>query len=506
MNKEIEKQALSYEIIAKALFENYESIYDIDEETSAYRCYHESAMFRSLRLGSSGEDFFAALRASVSASVYPEDQEYVRRMLTREALVEGLKWNKYYFFVYRLVINKEPVYHQIRATRELVDGKGHILIGVKNVDKKIRQKKEHSEKIASMLQKEKNHMEAILAGAAGYLEINLSQDILLEMSEDFSGERGLPSAPYLGDPLLYSTFEWWWCTLLDLESAKKFRRFCGRERLLRGFEKGEKRASVSYLIPTEGGKTFPCRQVFYLYRDDASGDILCFSVVYDLTEQLKKEREFKELEQQLRMSRIRNFTSQMQPHFLYNALGSIQEIVLENPEYASELIGDFAIHLRSCIRAMSSDDEVPFRQELDNIRAYINIEKMRFGEKLRVVYEIRCDAFPIIPLSIQPLVENAIRHGIYERGVKGGTVTVRTMDREKAWIVQVQDDGVGFDYPQLMRERKAGRKDSTGLENLMFRLDKVMGARVDIYSRPGDGTLVTVTIPKEKNDDESDYC
>ena len=236
--------------------------------------------------------------------------------------------------------------------------------------------------------------------------------------------------------------------------------------------------------------------MLYLYRDDTSGDVMAFCVTYDLTEQQRRDKELEELENELRMSRIRNFTSQMQPHFLYNALGSIQEIVLEDPEYASELLGDFTVHLRSCIRSMSNDKPLPFTQELDNIKAYVNIEKMRFGDKLNVKYEVGPRDFVILPLSIQPLVENAIRHGIYQRGAAGGTVTVRTEETSDKYIVQVEDNGVGFDAERMRREIEAGERDSAGLQNITFRLEKVMNAAVDIQSRIGTGTRVTVTIPK----------
>ena len=200
------------------------------------------------------------------------------------------------------------------------------------------------------------------------------------------------------------------------------------------------------------------------------------------------------------MSRLRNFTSQMQPHFLYNALGSIQEIVLDDPAYASELIGDFTIHLRSCIRAMANDAPIPFDQELANIKAYVNIEKMRFGDKLKVLYDIQTNDFSILPLSIQPIVENAIRHGIYERGEHGGVVAIRTEKKEDAVRITVEDNGVGFDVEAFRAAVSSGKRDSTGLKNITFRLDKMMHASVNIESCVGTGTKVTVMIPKEKKE------
>ena len=169
-----------------------------------------------------------------------------------------------------------------------------------------------------------------------------------------------------------------------------------------------------------------------------------------------------------------------------------------DPQYASDLLGDFTVHLRSCVKAMTSDAPIPFAEELKNIQAYVNIEKMRLGKKLSVQYDIETEDFMILPLSVQPLVENAIRHGVYRKGKTGGTVTVITMQRDKEILIQVRDDGVGFDVHQLMQEIESGKKDSTGFLNIRFRLEKVMGATVDIESKPGQGTTITIRLPERR--------
>ena len=196
------------------------------------------------------------------------------------------------------------------------------------------------------------------------------------------------------------------------------------------------------------------------------------------------------------MSRIRNSTSQMKPHFLYNALGSIQELVLTEPQYASDLLGDFMVHMRSCVRAMANDEPIRFSEELKNIKAYVNIEKMRLEDKLDMQYDIEEDGFPVLPLCVQPIVENAIRHGIHKRGRKGGRVILRTRSDSQTWVVQVEDTGVGFDVAKMFREINREGKDSTGLSNIRFRLEKVMGGSMDIQSKEGEGTVVTIRIPK----------
>ncbi len=231
----------------------------------------------------------------------------------------------------------------------------------------------------------------------------------------------------------------------------------------------------------------------------SSGIMYGYSVVTDLHKykqiQEQLEQKLEVTRQQLEQSRLKNSSSQMQPHFLYNALASIREIVLDDPEYASDLIYDFTTHLRACIRSMANDNLVPFSQELENIKAYVNIEKMRFGKKLSIEYNCPETEFDIIPLSIQPLVENAIRHGVYERGTDGGTVKVSSCQEGNTFVVRVEDNGIGFDFETTMNEVKTGKRDSTGLFNLIYRLETLLNAHVEVESQIGIGTKITVTIP-----------
>lgn len=232
-----------------------------------------------------------------------------------------------------------------------------------------------------------------------------------------------------------------------------------------------------------------------MYRDAISGHVFAYVVGQNTTKEEESRIAVQKLEDALKEAQLKNSLSQMQPHFLYNALASIREIVLEDPEYASDLIYDFSTHLRACIRTMSHNNLIPFSQELENIKSYVNIEKMRFGDKLRLQYEINSFEFQIVPLSIQPLVENAIRHGIYKRGNVGGTVTIRATSHTGYHLIEVIDDGVGFDYETLRRKVESHETDSTGLMNVIFRLEKMMNAKVSIDSAIGKGTNVTVRIP-----------
>lgn len=247
------------------------------------------------------------------------------------------------------------------------------------------------------------------------------------------------------------------------------------------------------------GGELTCREDFYLYREPLTGDIMAFCVIDDLMDQKRQEERLQEMEAEWKENQMRACFSLAMPHFLCNALGSIQEILLEHPRYASSLIGDLIVHLRGCIQAVRNGSLISFHQELDQIKAYVNIEKMRFGGKLKVCYDIETDGFSVPPLSIQPLVENAICHGIFGRGTAGGMVTIRTREKQGFWMTEIADDGIGFHMDT--GKGQAGRPCpcSTTLESVMFRIEKAVHGTVQIESTVGIGTRVTVLIPKEKN-------
>lgn len=499
------KKPITYKVIAEALFDNYESIYDVNLDTHKYKTYYQSEDYQELRLSRKGDDFFKELPVALDRLIDPEDRDYVLEGLQKECLEKVFQTNKYHQLVYRIISREKEIYHQLRAIRQTAEDGTHILMGVKNIDSLMRTQKAHEEQIQAMKEKEHNHIEAVLASAAGYIEANLTGNCVLERSVSTRSNKGrqLKEVPREFIFNTYEELQRWITKYLVIRNKEKYSEVSSRSFLLNEFERGEKRASVLFSSISKNGTEMACRAVFYLYKEKKSGNVHVFAVIYDLTEQQRKEKEREELETALQDSRIRNSTSQMQPHFLYNALGSIQEVILIDPQYASDLLGDFTVHLRSCVRAMSSDEPIRFAEELKNIKAYVNIEKMRLGEKLSVVYDVENMEFDVLPLSIQPLVENAIRHGIHKRGMEGGTVTIRTWREEETSFVQVEDNGVGFDIKKLLEDVKEGKKDSTGLGNIRFRLEKIMGATVDVSSTVGKGTTVTVRIPGRESANES---
>lgn len=185
--------------------------------------------------------------------------------------------------------------------------------------------------------------------------------------------------------------------------------------------------------------------------------------------------------------------SQIKPHFLYNALIAIQVLCTREPETAEDAILHFAKYLRMNMSSINSKEPIPFSQELEHIRNYAAIEKLRFKERLNIKYDIEEEDFKVPPLTIQPLVENAIKHGVC-KAVMGGTVLLHTYRTQEYDCVEISDDGPGFD-PEILKQEKTG---SYGLKNITFRLKNVMKAEIKIESELNKGTCVLVRLPREK--------
>ena len=285
--------------------------------------------------------------------------------------------------------------------------------------------------------------------------------------------------------------------------------FLYRPHILGAYQEGRTEMSLDYRALDDCGCVRWSRVAITLSKRSYTSDVIAYcSFRYldnDAAYVLQLKNTLKNVERELEDSRINVMMSQIRPHFLYNALSSIRTIILDDPKYASALLGDFITYLRASVTALSGMILIPFSDELASIRACMNIEQMRFGEKLSIIYEIGVDDFAIVPLSIQPIVENAVRHGIFQRGKAGGAVTVRTYDGGGAYIIEVIDDGVGFDFEKTL-STKSG---SVGLKNIIYRLDAILHAEISFTSAIGLGTKGTVSIPKEthgaaENDDDEE--
>ncbi|MCD8109668.1 MAG: histidine kinase [Clostridiales bacterium] len=153
--------------------------------------------------------------------------------------------------------------------------------------------------------------------------------------------------------------------------------------------------------------------------------------------------------------------SQIQPHFLYNSLSSIRRLIRIDPEVAETAVENFSLYLRQNLESMNRVEPVSFAGEMNHVREYLYLEKLRFGDRLRVEYDLACEDFVLPSLSLQPVVENAVKHGILQKE-QGGCVRIRTRRDGKNVILTVEDDGVGFDPDTAMND---GRMH-IGLENV----------------------------------------
>ena len=198
---------------------------------------------------------------------------------------------------------------------------------------------------------------------------------------------------------------------------------------------------------------------------------------------INEERKSREMEITLMMSQI-------EPHFIYNTLSSISTLIMIDPEKAQKGLDNFTEYLRGNIHSISGPVLISFEDELRHIETYIALEKMRFDERINVVFDISDRDFLLPPLCIQPLVENAIKHGILQK-IEGGTVKIKTYNSEFAHTIEISDDGVGFDV-------EAVKDDGThiGISNVKHRLQTMCKGDMLISSVPGQGTNVTVKILK----------
>ena len=196
------------------------------------------------------------------------------------------------------------------------------------------------------------------------------------------------------------------------------------------------------------------------------------------------------VEAELKESRVAIMLSQIQPHFIYNTLGTIERMCLKDPQKANELVRNFSLYLRGNFSELDSVTPIRFAEELKHVEYYVNIEKVRFPD-MNIEYDVEATEFVLPALSVQPLVENAIKHGLM-RLETGGTVVIRSYETPTHFCVEVKDDGVGFDTSLPIDEKK-----HVGLRNIRGRLNAMVDGYLILESKPDAGTKAVIMIPKE---------
>jgi len=206
-----------------------------------------------------------------------------------------------------------------------------------------------------------------------------------------------------------------------------------------------------------------------------------------LSDQIEQDRRH---QQEIANQRARILVLQMRPHFIYNTLMSIYGLCNQDPQKARQVITDFTNYLRKNFNAVASDSAVPFSAELEHTRAYLAVEQAQYEELLDVQYDTQFTNFRLPPLTLQPIAENAVKHGMdpYSGPLHA---LIRTRQTGSGSEITVEDDGQGFDPVEKLR-------GPTTLANIRQRLKMMCDGSMTINPRDGGGTVVTIRIPMKQ--------
>lgn len=214
------------------------------------------------------------------------------------------------------------------------------------------------------------------------------------------------------------------------------------------------------------------------------------SLFYYIWLHLQFEREHEE--DLMAQQRIRIMMTQIQPHFLFNTLSTIRVLCTKDPEQAAYICERFAQYLRQNLDSLEFNGMIPFEKELEHTRVYADIEKVRFPS-VTVEYDIQDTDFSVPPLTLQPIVENAIRHGVRIR--ENGLIKISTKKSSLFHELIVEDNGSGFDTSNLNQTDP----NHIGIRNVRERIEKMCGGTLTINSHIGIGTIVIILIPITNN-------
>ena len=195
--------------------------------------------------------------------------------------------------------------------------------------------------------------------------------------------------------------------------------------------------------------------------------------------------------------RTRIALSQIQPDFLYNTLGTIKELCDKDVNKAKELIGKLSDYLGESITSIDVEKPVPFEKELEHTKVYLEIERTESNNRFEVSYDLKVTDFELPALTIQPIVENAVQHGIYK--MKSGTlglISIKTREGNGYIKVSISDNGAGFDVAEYEGSEK-DNEDHIGIANVKNRLKIMKDAEMRIFSKVGEGTTIDIIIPNK---------
>lgn len=230
--------------------------------------------------------------------------------------------------------------------------------------------------------------------------------------------------------------------------------------------------------------------------------MLAISIVFTIaiTERVRQlqlesqqiRRQYQTASEQVKKTEVALMQTQIKPHFLYNTLTAIEQLCEVDSQKAQTAIADFANYLRSNIDFSTETRLILIEKELENVKQYLSLEQIRFEDRLHVTYDIKAGGFMVPPLVIQPIVENAVRHGVTKKP-EGGTVSISVEETESAYTITVSDNGVGFD-PESIYQNGGSH---IGIRNARERLARMCRGTLEINSQLGGNTTVVIMIPKE---------
>lgn len=223
-----------------------------------------------------------------------------------------------------------------------------------------------------------------------------------------------------------------------------------------------------------------------------SATLFAFAIPLKIWNSIRQEQLISAQQRLLTEARLRALTSQINPHFLFNTLNTVNSLIRTNPEQARNVVRKLSNILRRLLR--KDENLSPLRDEISFINDYLSIEMTRFGEKLRFVNETSPDTLDrLVPsMLLQPIIENSIKHGLSPK-VEGGVIRLRTRVDNARLHIEIEDDGVGVEESKLATMFDSG----IGVSNVNERLQVLFGDdyRMDVDSRPGEGTRTHIEFP-----------
>ena len=313
--------------------------------------------------------------------------------------------------------------------------------------------------------------------------------------------------PVFSDVKFYDTLPVWAviqsviCIVMTILLAIRFAKGDKNEKILSAFGA---LPMVSFIIDVTGTGLGLCQggfvsEVVFVFVFVASLIVLLKVVPQNLNAAIRArelEAEKMILNAKLTESRIVTMISQIQPHFIYNTLGTIEQLCITEPKEASKLVRNFSLYLRGNFSELDNAKPIRFSQEMNHVKHYTDIEQVRFPD-MTIQYDLRSVEFLLPALSVQPLVENAIKHGLM--GLEeGGIVTISAYETKESYVVEVTDDGVGFDMNAGYDETK-----HVGIKNIRGRIEAMCGGALTIESEIGKGTKAIIRIPREATENDS---